>query len=476
MLKAALAEYRKATTYWYVPKARTLNERNVAACAEVLHIISEEFLGSAWTIETQDALLGRLTEIGVNEPRITGASLQYRTALMRIIKVFLGTLGLLWVQDDQELVITDAGHDLMLARDNAAAQRNLIEKQVAKVQYPNPSLNKRLASDFSGILPHLFLLQVLQRVDYRLTFEEYELFVNLAVSHADTDRIVGYIHRWRNVGETGRKAFRKTFHRVPVRRPNQRVPRLLRSQKTGATNTRLNRIRLNSSYQRAFYCYPSSLTYNNANQEIHCTSRDAVDTLIREQIDDLMLSTFESREAWFAYFGDPEQQPSWWTYVSLAVEAASSEAEARAEIEQHEGKFSKEETASLRRLHIEKAIESSYAEHTDLLHMLEPGLEYQGRQVETPIGRIDLLCRGTDGKYVVVEIKANEANDAVFGQIFRYIGWIHRNFEDGKDNVRGIILAGQFPVKAHYSRIGLLRDDSDPHLKFHQHGFATEEV
>ena len=420
VLKAALDEYRKATTYWYVPKARTLNQGNVAVCAEVLHIIFEEFLGSAWNIETQDALLDRLTEAGVNAPRSRGATLQSRTALMRIIKVFLGTLGLLWVQDNQELVITDAGLELMLARDNTDAQHSLIEKQVAKVQYPNPSLNKRLANEFSDILPHLFLLQVLQRVDYRLTFEEYELFVNLAVSHADIDRIADYIDRWRSIGETDREAFRNTFRRVPVRSPSQKVPRLLRSRRAGETSTRLNRIRLNGSYQRAFYCYPSSLTFDNADQEIRCASRDAVDTLIRERIDDLKISTFASPEAWFAYFGDPEQQPSWWTYVALAVEAASSAAEAESEIEQYEDRLSREETASLRRLQIEKAIESSYAEHTDLLHTLEPGLEYRGRQVGTPIGRIDLLCRGTDGKYVVIEIKANEANDAVFGQILRY--------------------------------------------------------
>ncbi len=476
VLKAALAEYRKATTYWYVPKARTLNEENVAFCGEVLRIIFEEFLGSSWNIQTQDALLDRLTEAGVNAPRSQGATLQSRTALTRIIKVFLGALGLLWVQKNQELVITDAGLELMLARDNTDAQHSLIERQVAKVQYPNPSLNKRLADDFDGILPHLFLLQVLQRVDYRLTVEEYEIFVNLAVSHADIDRIAGYIDRWRDIGETDREAFRNTFHRAPVRRPGQKVPRLLGSQRTGAASTRLNRIRLNSSYQRAFYCYPSSLTFDNLDQEIHCASRDAVNTLIREQIADLKISTFVSPEAWFTYFGDPEQQPSWWTYVSLAVEAAGSAAEAESEIEQHEDRLSREETASLRRLQIEKAIESSYAEHTDLLHTLEPGLEYQGRQVETPIGRIDLLCRGTDGQYVVIEIKANEANDAVFGQILRYIGWIHRNFDNGADNVRGIILAGHFPDKARYSRIGLLRHDSDFHLKFRQHGFATEEV
>ncbi len=469
-------EYRQVTTYWYVPKARMLNEENVAVCADILHIIFEEFLGSAWTTETQDALLDRLTETGVNEPRARGGTLRDRTALVRIIKVFLETLGLLWVHDDQEMVITDAGLDLLLSRDDADARRKLIEMQVAKVQYPNPLLSQPWANDFGGILPHLFLLQVLRQVDYRLTFEEYELFVNLAASQDDIDRIVGYIDRWRIISEGDREEFRNAFRRVPVRRPNQKVPGLERPRKAGDTGTRLNRVRLNGSYQRALYGYPSSLRIDNAMREIRCASPDVVDTLIREKISDLKLATFESPEAWFAYFGDPGQQPSWFTYVALAVEAATSEEEARSEIEQHEEKLSQEETATLRRLQIEKAIESSYAEHTDLLHILEPGLEYQARQVETPIGRMDLLCRGTDGKHVVIEIKANEAGDAVFGQILRYMGWIHRNFEDGENNVRGIILASHFPEKARYSRIGLLRSDADSHLKFHRHGFATEEV
>ena len=133
VLRAALKEYREVTTYWYVPKARTLNDENVAVCAEILHIIFEEFLGSAWTTETQDTLLDRLTETGVNEPRVLGGTLQDRTALVRIIKVLLETLGLLWVHEDQELVITDAGLELLLARGDADAQRKLMETQVAKV-------------------------------------------------------------------------------------------------------------------------------------------------------------------------------------------------------------------------------------------------------------------------------------------------------------------------------------------------------
>ena len=476
VLRAALVEYRNATTYWYVPKARTLNEENVAVCVEILHIIFEEFLDSDWTTQTQDALLGRLTEKGIHESRSRGGTLQDRTALVRIIKVFLEALGLLWIHDDQELFITDAGFNLLLAQGDTDVQRRLIETQVAKIQYPNPLLSQRWTSDFRGILPHLFLLQVLQRVDYRLTFEEYELFVNLAVAQGDIDRIVNYIDRWRAVDESDREAFRKVFGRVLVRRHNQKVPRLERPGKTGDTGTRIKRIQLNGSYQRALYCYPSSLCIEETTREICCTSPDVVDSLIREKIGDLKLTAFDSPEAWFAYFGDPEQQPSWFTYVALAVEAANSEEEAQSEIEQHEERFSQEETAALRRLQIEKAIESSYAEHTDLLHTLEQGLEYQERQFQTPIGRMDLLCRGTDGKHVVIEIKANEASDSVFGQILRYMGWIHRNFEDGENNVRGIILAGHFPDKARYSRIGLLRPDAEQHLKFHRHGFATEEL
>lgn len=475
-LRAALREYRRATTYWYTPKARTLNEDNVIVCAKILDIIFEEFLGSSWNIETQNALLDRLTESGVNEPQTTGGTLQNRTALVRIMKVLLEYLGLLWVQDDEELVITDAGLDLILAKDDPGAQRKLIEAQIAKFQYPNPLADHQRTSNFQGIIPHLFLLQVLKRVDYRITFEEFELFVNLAVSQDDVDRIVNYIEHWRNINDSQRDRFRNTFQRVLVRHPNQQVPNLAPPRHAGGTGTRFNRIDLDGSYQRAFFTFPSSLHIDSNSREISCTSSDAIDTLIRDQISDLKLTTFESQEAWIAYFGDPEQRPSWFTYVALSVESAQTGEEARSEIEQHEERFSVEENTTLRRLQIEKAIEASYAEHTDLLHTLEPGLQLQGRQVDTPIGRIDLLCRGVDGKHVVIEIKANEANDAVFGQILRYIGWIHRNFEDGENNVRGIILASHFPDKARYSRIGLLRPEGDQHLKFQRHVFATEEV
>ena len=148
---------------------------------------------------------------------------------------------------------------------------------------------------------------------------------------------------------------------------------------------------------------------------------------------------------------------------------------ARAAINEHQEKLTGDERREVGRLQIERAIEHSYATQPDLLHTLEPSLQFEDRQVKTPIGQMDLLCRGADGKYVVIEVKARPADDAVFGQILRYMGWIHRNYQDGEDNVRGIILASEFSDKAQYSRIGLMRDDASEHLKFRRHVFAGKE-
>ena len=137
-----------------------------------------------------------------------------------------------------------------------------------------------------------------------------------------------------------------------------------------------------------------------------------------------------------------------------------------------EAELTEAEHETLTRLLREKAIEAAYAEQ---LGSIEPGLTLLERQCQTPIGRMDLLCRGADGNYVVIEVKADEARDSAFGQVLRYMGWIHSNYEDGAHNVRGVILASQFPEAARYSRIGLLRDDAEQHLKFHRHRMVFAE-
>lgn len=458
----ALNEYKRCRTYWYIPKALVLNNENVNICARTLRILFDEFLGSTWNRETQDALRSKLIDHGIQKPTAENPTRGDRTAISRITNRLLGTLGFLWAESDQEIIITDAGCALIEALENGSNPRLIVEGQVAKLQYPHPLVPASYRSEFGGILPHLFLLQILQETDYYLSFDEYELFVNLACEQGDVSRIRRYIMHWRDLNEEDAETLRNVFKSVPM--------------KEDPSSFRFTRIHLNSSYQRSFYCYPTYLSVNSRKRTIRCHEAETTSVMIQKQLNGLKITNFENPEDWFAYIGDPEQRPSWFTYLTLAVQAADSKQEMGSELERHRGMLSEEETDEIGRLEIEKAIELSYVEHPGLLNTLEQGLKLEGRQVATPVGRIDLLCRGQDGKYVVVEIKALDAKDSVFGQILRYMGWIHRNYNDGWDNVRGIVLARQFSDKARYSRIGMLKPNCEEFMKFCRHAYATEEV
>ncbi len=80
------------------------------------------------------------------------------------------------------------------------------------------------------------------------------------------------------------------------------------------------------------------------------------------------------------------------------------------------------------------------------LPALEPGLvlyDDEGlRGVEFPAGgrRIDILAKGSDGGFVVIELKVSRGYDRVIGQIMRYMAWVKLNLADGRP-VRGIIVA-----------------------------------
>ncbi len=75
------------------------------------------------------------------------------------------------------------------------------------------------------------------------------------------------------------------------------------------------------------------------------------------------------------------------------------------------------------------------------LEKIEPGLRLEQRQLGTPAGRLDLLCRDAYGNYVVIELKKTRGTDQVVGQILRYIGWLKETYPE-KD-ARGIIIVAQ---------------------------------
>ena len=75
------------------------------------------------------------------------------------------------------------------------------------------------------------------------------------------------------------------------------------------------------------------------------------------------------------------------------------------------------------------------------LQSIEPGLHLVNRQLSTPAGRMDLLCVGADGYYVVVELKRTQGTNQVVGQILRYVGWVREAYNTKK--VLGIIVVAR---------------------------------
>jgi endonuclease NucS-like protein len=75
------------------------------------------------------------------------------------------------------------------------------------------------------------------------------------------------------------------------------------------------------------------------------------------------------------------------------------------------------------------------------LEAIEPGLRLEKRQLSTPAGRLDLLCRDAKGNYVVVESKRMQGTDQIVGQVLRYMGWLTETH--GTDKVRGIVVVAK---------------------------------
>ena len=97
------------------------------------------------------------------------------------------------------------------------------------------------------------------------------------------------------------------------------------------------------------------------------------------------------------------------------------------------------------------------SENVANLEQLETGLRLYteggitGQQVDTKVaGRIDLLAVDRNSDLVVLELKAEEADRQVCGQIQAYMGWVKENLA-GEKKVRGIIVASDFTVRAIYA-------------------------
>ena len=456
-----LVEYGSRPSYWYVPKIRQLDDAQIARMNGQLALIDAQFSGRRWDLDAQDELIRRMIETGTAPFSQSVADADDQARRRMAIKMNLETFGLLWALPDQPIRLTAVGRELAAA-ESREARRVVIERQIRRFQYPNPLVPtrwKRYDRGFRGLFPHRFLAQLLMVIDGGITFDEYDYLVNLAGSRQDLVQVTEWILAWRELAEHQRARLRQALDEMP-----------LAAGPKHAAEPRAARVRVNGRYSRALFGFPRPIIVD-ADAETISLDPDAVDKEALDPDIDPPIRRFTSKADWLARYGEMDGQSRLHPGLARRVRPPRADRAALA------AKLAKSpppaEWTPEERRQVEREIETAYAEDPDLLQTLEPGLQLEDRQLATPIGTMDLLCKGTDGKYVVVEIKVGEAEDAAFGQILRYIGWIRRNFEDGENNVRGIILAGGFTDKAGYSKIGLLRDDADDLLQFRIHAFAT---
>lgn len=87
---------------------------------------------------------------------------------------------------------------------------------------------------------------------------------------------------------------------------------------------------------------------------------------------------------------------------------------------------------------------------TKNIKQLEPDLEFIDNQYSVPpVGRVDVLAKDSQGRYVVIEIKSGMANEKAVGQLAAYVAKLKE--QTSELAVRGILVAEDFNEKAYYA-------------------------
>jgi hypothetical protein len=118
------------------------------------------------------------------------------------------------------------------------------------------------------------------------------------------------------------------------------------------------------------------------------------------------------------------------------------------------------------------AIETTFGLERDLqqalrknIEQLEPGLKIIDGNKEKPVesGRIDITAEDQTGTTVVIELKAEAADRDAIGQLLSYMGNL---LADGRGQVRGILVAGDFTPRA------IAAAKAVPNIELRKYGFT----
>lgn len=432
--RSYLATYVNDPFYWFQPKGFTISRRNLFAIQEKLRIL-ERFDGNPWN-RNQRAYTRELHRAGLFEPRtVTRGSHDY-AAIVRMNKEVFDSLGLAWVKDDSIVKITDAGRNFLGA--SADELPGIVAGQLSRYMFPNPAVGRD--AEHAGIFPYLTLLSVLTHFPSGIPIECYELFVARIRADNEVPSMVEMIKRYLSLDDTARGQILQELHAMPILKDGRLTPGTRRS-------SLVNTIKLNRSYMVAYLGLPGLVEAANRQLSL-CRERHAeAEHLVQSHIRQNTYIRFSTTEDWIAFFGALDRAPTFAEALAYyrrtgeikEAENAFREARGRRQLPSELQALSDQQ---FRRLSVlEKTLED-FLEFN--LPLLEPGLQFVGRQYPTATGPLDILAKDRRGRWVVIELKRDRAAERVIGQLGRYRAFIIEERAKGDESqVRGFVVAPQ---------------------------------
>lgn len=426
-------QYISETHYWYQPKGLAVKEESIPLIRKRLRLL-RKYQGRDWG-DCQRTYTKELVGKGLVGLRkaVRRYSKSDYSAIARMNKAVLDSLGFAWVDKGSKVWLTAAGDSFLRAREPAS----VVEKQLLKYQVCNPCVARSSGARGVRVIPHVFLVELLLCFpDKGIDTDEYVLFVSRAKDHEQFGLVRERIARFRRLSPDDRSKLISILGSVPIGS---------RSGKAGRRTSLYNTIRLNAPYALDFLCFPRYIGKTKRDgRAFHRIS----DEMLSQAVDVARVSRpfhieFEDAKDWFSFYGesgksggvlDALEYYEKKTDVARAVDAFKS---ARRMGLRSEG------IAEYRRLRISEKLMEDILEHN--LSLLEEGLTLVGRQYATVVGPIDLLAMDRRQTYVVIELKKARTSDRVLGQTQRYIGHVSKELVHRGKKVRGMIVVASRP-------------------------------
>ena len=199
--------YKDRKGFWYSFKRSVNDIENLYTLLRHLH----NFENQNW-FKSQK----KYSEILIKEKiLVPSKSSQDASANSRGIKKVFELLGLCYVNQKENLRITEAGHKFLEIK-NEPDLYNVKTIQLLKYQINNPLIKSSTYKEIK-IKPYVFLLELLTKLeDQSIDMIEYKLFVCRAHHYDEIEKVFEQIKSWRNLHEDEKNIFLKKIDGLDV--------------------------------------------------------------------------------------------------------------------------------------------------------------------------------------------------------------------------------------------------------------------